>query len=117
MEQYLTLFGQKKEDFTRFWVSVSTEVLKDGKGTGKYANANLQARLSDDIKELYEEHSEKTKTKGIRMLRIKASEFYIMAARSKDRDVEDYIYIYIKKAKLAESKKKKDDDDDEQEDD
>ena len=41
MEQYFTLFGKADKDFTRFWVSVSTEVMKDGKGTGKYAQASM----------------------------------------------------------------------------
>lgn len=109
MEQYFTVFGQKKDDFTRFWASISTEKRKDGKGTGKYATANIQVRVSEDVGKLFEEESEKTKTKGIRMLRLKASEFYLMSAEPKDRDLDPYVYLFIRKAKAAESKEEEDD--------
>lgn len=114
MEQYLTIFGKKQDEFTRYWVSVSTERMKDGKGTGKYSNANIQARLSEDLKETFDEKAGKTKTKGIKVLRVKASEFYLMAASPKDRDLEDYVYVFIKKAKVAESKKSDEDEEDDE---
>lgn len=114
MEQYFTLFGKADKEFTRFWVSVSTEVMKDGKGTGKYAQASMQTRVSEEVKDLFEEESGKTKTKGIRVLRIVSGEFYIMAARSKDRDVDDYPYLYIKKAKVAKDKKRDSDEEDDE---
>lgn len=114
MEQYFTLFGKADKEFTRFWVSVSTEVMKDGKGTGKYAQASMQARVSEEVKDLFDEDSGKTKTKGIRVLRVVSGEFYIMAARSKDRDVDDYPYLYIKKAKVAKDKKRDSDEEDDE---
>ena len=109
MEQYYTVFGKEEKDYTRYWVSVSTEVMKDGKGTGKYAQANMQARLSEDVRKLFDDESEKTKSKGIRVLRIVATEFYLMASRAKDRDLDDYLYLYIKKGKVAKDKRKEDD--------
>lgn len=112
MEQYLTVFGKKEDEYTRYWVSVSTERMKDGKGTGKYANANMQARLSEDAREVFEDKAGKTKTKGIKVLRMKVSEFYLMAATPKDRDMDDYVYIYVKTAKAAPSKKDDDEEDD-----
>ena len=112
MEQYLTVFGKKEDEFVRFWVSVSTERMKDGKATGKYANANIQARLSEDLKELFDEKAAKTKTKGIKMLRVKASEFYLMAATPKDKNMDDY--VFIKKAKVAESKNADDEEDEDE---
>ncbi len=109
MEQYFTVFGKKTDDYVRFWASVSTEKRKDGKGTGKYASANIQVRVSEDVAKLFDEESEKTKSKGIRMLRLKCTEFYLMAAEPKDRDLDPYVYLYIRKAKAAESKEEEDD--------
>lgn len=108
MEQYFTVFGKKQDDYVRFWASVSTEKRKDGKGTGKYATANIQVRMSDDLKELFEDESAKTKTKGIRMLRLKCTEFYLMAAEPKDRDLDAYVYLFIRKAEAADSKEEDD---------
>ena len=43
------------------------------------------------------------------MLRIVATEFYLMASRAKDRDLDDYLYLYIKKGKVAKDNRKEDD--------
>ena len=113
MQQYMRIFSKKVEDdFIRYWASVSTEKTKDGKGTGKYANASIQARVSEDVEKLYKENATKTKTKGIRLVRLEVSEFYPMAARPKDKDAKDYVYLYIKSAKVAESKDEDDEEDD-----
>ena len=114
MQQYMRIFSKKVEDdFIRYWASVSTEKTKDGKGTGKYARANITCRLSRDAEETFKTKSEKTKTKGIKLVRLEVTEFYPMAARPKDKDAKDYVYLYIKSAKVAESK---DDDEDEEDD-
>ena len=114
MKTYMSLFGQKTDDdYIRHWVGISTEIYKDGKGTGKYANASIQARVSEDVEKLYKENAAKTKTKGIKLVRLEVTEYYPMAARPKDKDAKDYVYLYIKSAKIAESK----DDDEEDEDD
>ena len=46
------------------------------------------------------------------MVRLEVSEFYPMAARPKDKDAKDYVYLYIKSAKVAESKDDEEDEDD-----
>ena len=92
---------------------------KDGEGTGKYAQATIQVRMSKELKELFEDEAIKTKNKKVRMLRIRTSEFCLMAAASKDKNIDDYVYLYIKDGDVAEEKKskskksKKDDEEDE----
>ena len=41
------------------------------------------------------------------MLRIKTSEFCLMAAASKDKNIDDYVYLYIRDGEVAEEKKAK----------
>lgn len=108
MEQYYTVFGEDQgDDFVRYWASISTEKRnKDGEGTGKYAQATIQVRMSKELKQLFEDEAIKTKNKKVRMLRIKTSEFCLMAAASKDKNIDDYVYLYIKDGEVAEEKKK-----------
>ena len=105
MKQYFTVFGDTGGEYNRFWIGVSTERMKDGKGTGKYANANIQARLSKDAEEVFLDCASKTKNKKILMARMEVSEFYLMAATPKDRELDDYVYVYIKDAKAVEEEK------------
>lgn len=109
MEQYYTVFGEDQgDDFVRYWASISTEKRnKDNEGTGKYAQATIQVRMSKELKELFEDEAIKTKNKKVRMLRIKTSEFCLMAASSKDKNIEDYVYLYIKDGEVAQEKKSK----------
>lgn len=109
MEQYYTVFGEDQgDDFVRYWASISTEKRnKDGEGTGKYAQATIQVRMSKELKQLFEDEAIKTKNKKVRMLRIKTSEFCLMAAASKDKNIDDYVYLYIKDGDVAEEKKAK----------
>lgn len=109
MEQYYTVFGEDQgDDFVRYWASISTEKRnKDGEGTGKYAQATIQVRMSKELKQLFEDEAIKTKNKKVRMLRIKTSEFCLMAAASKDKNIDDYVYLYIKDGDVAEEKKSK----------
>lgn len=111
MDQYFTVFGQKKEDveYVRYWVSISTEKMKDGKGTGKFANASIPARLSEDAQKIFAENAAKSKTKGVKFIRMKVSESFLMAASPKDEDMKDYVFIYIKKAEPAKQKNDQED--------
>ena len=109
MEQYYTVFGEDQgDDFVRYWASISTEKRnKDNEGTGKYAQATIQVRMSKELKALFEDEAIKTKNKKVRMLRIKTSEFCLMAASSKDKNIDDYVYLYIKDGEVAQEKKAK----------
>lgn len=109
MEQYYTVFGEDQGDnFVRYWASISTEKRnKDNEGTGKYAQATIQVRMSKELKALFEDEAIKTKNKKVRMLRIKTSEFCLMAASSKDKNIDDYVYLYIKDGEVAAEKKSK----------
>ena len=109
MEQYYTVFGEDQgDDFVRYWASISTEKRnKDNEGTGKYAQATIQVRMSKELKQLFEDEAIKTKNKKVRMLRIKTSEFCLMAASSKDKNIDDYVYLYIKDGEVAAEKKAK----------
>ena len=105
MEQYFTVFADTGGEYNRFWIGVSTERMKDGKGTGRYSNANIQARLSKEAEEVFLDCASKTKNKKILMARLKVGEFYLMAATPKDRELDDYVYVYIKDAKAVEEEK------------
>lgn len=121
MEQYFTVFADTGGEYNRFWIGVSTERMKDGKGTGKYSNANIQARLSKEAEEVFLDCASKTKNKKILMARLKVGEFYLMAATPKDRELDDYVYVYIKDAEevkekdAKKSKKSRRDEEDEDE--
>lgn len=88
--QYMRIFREKGEDFNRYWASVSTEkVDKDGKGTGKYARANIPVRLSKDAEEVFKKNKEKSKTDGITHLNVKAVDFWLKAITIKDNDDDE----------------------------
>lgn len=72
MKQYVRLFSERGDEFDRYWASISTEISKDGKGTGDYITANISVRLSKEAKEAYNAAAVKSKTKGIKHCRGKA---------------------------------------------
>lgn len=106
--QYLRVFSKKEDDFVRYWASISTEKTdKDGNGTGKYARANMSVRLSSAAAELFKEHAEKTKTKGIKQLNVKATDFWLKATEPKEGD--PFVYIFLNKFEIAEKSDEEDD--------
>ena len=108
--QYLRVFSKKEDDYVRYWASISTEKTdKNGKDTGKYARANMSIRLSSDAADLFKENAVKTKTKGIKQLNVKATDFWLKASEPKEGD--PFVYIFLNKFELIEN-----DDDDEEED-
>ena len=93
--QYMRIFRKKADegDFFRYWASISTEkVDKDGKGTGKYARANITVRLSNKAADVYNDACEKTQTKGIKQLNGKI-EGWLCAAEPKEG--QPYVYLFI----------------------
>ena len=106
--QYLRVFSKKEDDFVRYWASISTEKTdKDGKGTGKYARANMPVRLSSAAADLFKDHAEKTKTKGIKQLNVKATDFWLKATEPKEGD--PFVYIFLNKFEVAEKADEEDD--------
>ena len=107
--QYLRVFSKKEDDFVRYWASISTEKTdKDGKGTGKYARANMSVRLSSAAADLFKDHAEKTKTKGIKQLNVKATDFWLKATEPKEGD--PFVYIFLNKFEVAEKNDDEEDD-------
>lgn len=98
---YANIFGKKGEDYTRYWISVSTEKYdaKKKKGTGNYVNASIPVRLFDDVKDLFEDSAENTKTKKIRMMRCKDVEGFFEAVEPKEG--EPYVRFIVTKAKAV----------------
>lgn len=107
--QYMRIFSKKEDDFVRYWASISTEKTdKDGKGTGKYARANLSVRLSSDAAEIFKDEAVKTKTKGIKQLNVKVTDFWLKAAEPKEG--VSFVYIFINKMESAQSDDAEEDD-------
>ncbi len=98
--QYMRIFSKKTDDYVRYWASISTEKAdKNGKGTGEYARANIPVRLSGAATEVFEDHSLRTKTKGIKQFNAKVSDFWLKAAEPKDGD--PFVYVFINKMEIA----------------
>lgn len=99
---YANIFGKKGDDYTRYWISVSTEKYdsKKKKGTGEYINASIPARLFDDIKGLFDDSAEKTKTKNIRMMRCKGVEGFFEAVEPREGD--PFVRFVVTDAKVIE---------------
>ena len=94
------LFSKEEDEYTRYWVSVSTEkVDKNNKGTGDYMNASITVRLSKKAAEVFDDVCTKTKTKGIKQARVELKDFWFKAAETKDR--ESYAYIFVNAMKEA----------------
>ena len=99
--QYLRVFSKKEDEYVRYWASVSTEKTdKDGKGTGKYARANISVRLSSAAAEVFKDSSVKTKTKGIKQLNCKIGDAWLKAAEPKDG--EAFVYLFVNTLEPAE---------------
>ena len=108
MQQYMRIFSKNVEDdFIRYWASVSTEKTKDGKGTGKYARANITCRLSRDAEETFKTKSEKTKTKGIRQLNGKV-DGWLKAAETKEG--ESFLFLFVNTIEPADIEDDEEDD-------
>lgn len=108
--QYMRIFSKKEDDYVRYWASISTEKTdKNGKGTGKYARANISVRLSGKAQKVFKENSLKTKTKGIKQLNVKVTDLWLKSAEPKEG--EAFVYIFVNTIEPAESS-----DDDEEDD-
>lgn len=106
--QYMRIFSKKEDDYVRYWASISTEKTdKDGKGTGKYARANISVRLSGKAQEIFKDKSLKTKTKGIKQLNVKVTDLWLKAAEPKDG--EAFVYIFVNAIEPAESSDEEED--------
>lgn len=95
---YANIFGKRGEDYTRYWVSVSTEKYdaKKKKGTGEYINASIPARLLEDVEAVFDESAAKTKSKGIYLLKAKKVEGWFEAVEPKEG--EPYVRFVIAEA-------------------
>lgn len=102
--EYISIFGKrgKEDDYTRYWVSVSTEKTdKKGKGTGEYTRASIPARLSRDAEAIFEDTSEETKTKGIRYGVFELTDCWFKAVEG-----EDYPFAVLFINKMKEQKRR-----------
>ena len=107
--QYIRVFSKKEEDYVRYWASISTEKTdKDGKGTGKYARANISVRMSSAAAEVFKDNAAKTKTKGIKQLNCKINDAWLKAAEPKDG--EAFVYLFVNALEPAESEEDEEDD-------
>lgn len=105
--QYMRIFGKKGDDFTQYWTSISTELMKDGKGTGKYARANMTVRLSREAEDVFKENRIKTATKGTYQLNAKVTDFWLKAIRPSEG--EDFVVIFVNAMEPAEPDEDEDD--------
>lgn len=101
----MRLFTKDEGDYTRYWASVSTEKTdKKGKGTGEYARANIPVRLSAAAAEEIEDSLVKTKTKGIKTVKVAVSDMWLKAAEPKDG--EPFVLLFINKLEVEEDRDK-----------
>lgn len=86
--KYARIFGKEQDDFTRYWLSLSTEKL-DAKGrrTGEYLNATMPVRLSKDAARTWDEIAVKTKNKHIRQALCEVTSCWLKVLPGKDQDV------------------------------
>lgn len=91
--QYMRIFGKKGDDFTQYWTSISNELMKDGKGTGKYARANMTVRLSREAEDVFKSNRIKTSTKGTYQLNAKVQDFWLKAVRPNEGN--DFVVVFI----------------------
>lgn len=82
MKQYFRIFGEKGEDFTRYWASISSKY--ESEDETSYVSAPIGIRLSKDAEKVFKKNSEKTKTDGIKMCLIRSSDFWLKAVPVKD---------------------------------
>lgn len=78
MKQILRIFRKKLDnDKYRYWASVSTESKKD---SGDYITANIPVNMSKGAAEIFEAGAEKSKSKGIKYMRMDVSDAWLKAA-------------------------------------
>lgn len=92
---FVNLFSKKGEDYTRYWVSVSTEKYnaKKGKGTGEYINASMPVRLSEDAKSTFNNSCVKTSNKKIMRGRFEVDSGWLESVEPKEG--EPYVRLFI----------------------
>ena len=92
---FVNLFGKDCGEYTRYWVSVSTEKYdaKKNKGTGEYVRASLSATLSKDAAEVFDDNAKKTANKKIRGGRFEIKGAFFKAVEA--REGEPFVTFYI----------------------
>ena len=65
------------------------------------------AAFTEEVKDLFDEESGKTKTKGIKQLNVKATDFWLKATEPKEGD--PFVYIFLNKFEVAEKADEEDD--------
>ena len=105
MKQYFRIFGEKGEDFTRYWASISNKSPTEKEGETAYVSAAIGVRLSKDAEKVFKENSEKTKTKGIKQCLIKSNDFWLKAVLLKPKEDDDtprsMVILFINSAEAA----------------
>lgn len=99
---FVNLFGKDCGEYTRYWISVSTEKwdAKKNKGTGEYIRASLSATLSKDAADVFDEYAKKTKSKKVRGGRFEVKGAFFKAIEPKDG--EPFVTFYIHKMEFVE---------------
>lgn len=93
MQKYARIFGKKEEEWTRYWLSVSTEKLnKKGKGTGEYMNANIPVRMTEECADTWAEIATPTRNKRISMANC-SIDFFLKVFAGKDEDIVG-VFVY-----------------------
>lgn len=89
---YVNLFKKEGADYTRYWISVSTEIYdaKKKKGSGDYVNASMPVRLGQKALDVFKENAVKTKGKKITGGRFVVKKWLLEAVHPKD---DDYAYV------------------------
>ena len=105
--QYMRIFGKKGDEFTQYWASISNELQKDGKGTGKYARANITVRLSRDAEDVFKENRIKTATKGIYQFNAKVKDAWLKAVRPSEGP--DFVVLFVNAMEPAPESEEDDD--------
>ena len=103
----MRIFGKKGDEFTQYWTSISTELMKDGKPTGKYARANMTVRLSRDAENVFKENRIKTATKGTYQLNAKIKDFWLKAVRPSEG--ADFVILFVNEMEPAPESEEDDD--------
>lgn len=99
MKQYFRVFSEKGEDFTCYWVSISTKVSsEDG---DKYVSAPISARLSKDAEKVFNDNKQKTKTKNIKQCVMISNDFWLKAVQPKDEELKPFVVLFINTAEAA----------------
>lgn len=94
---FVNLFKQESEDYSRYWISVSTEVYdsKKKKTTGEYIQATMPVRLTSDCKDIFDGECKKSKNKKTYWGRFKITSFLFEAVQPKEDDQYPYVRLVI----------------------